>query len=193
MPKRICAVEECPDEYFAKGYCEKHYARVRRHGGTDHLRRLSPEAAAATMRSVGLIPQHPYPGRSDAKWLCVCEANGHLVDATHHSARKGHGCRACAYMEKGRQQSRENHHKWLGDDAGYGTVHDRVRAWRGPANGYQCIDCTEPAADWSYRGGSPLEREEDGRIYSTDVMAYDPRCKRCHANFDRGSDGPRSR
>lgn len=29
---KICTVNECNNSYYAKGYCEKHYARVRKHG-----------------------------------------------------------------------------------------------------------------------------------------------------------------
>lgn len=29
---RACSVDSCPGKYCAKGYCKKHYNRVRRHG-----------------------------------------------------------------------------------------------------------------------------------------------------------------
>lgn len=32
--KRKCKAPGCDEDYYAKGYCQKHYNRVRKHGST---------------------------------------------------------------------------------------------------------------------------------------------------------------
>lgn len=69
-------------------------------------------------------------------------------------------------------------------EIGYGGAHYRVVADRGRASAQSCVDCGEPAREWSYRGGSDDERVEDGCSYSLNVDDYDPRCARCHKRYD---------
>jgi hypothetical protein len=79
----------------------------------------------------------------------------------------------------------------------YATAHDRVRAERGPATAYRCVDCSGPAREWSYTHADPNERTEVQRDlrpratrdvvlvrYSVDVDFYVPRCVSCHVKFD---------
>ena len=77
----------------------------------------------------------------------------------------------------------------LPDIPAYRTVHNRLKAKRGVAASYQCVDCGRPAAQWSYDGSDPDEiRARDGRgyelAYSVDLNRYHPRCIRCHNIFD---------
>jgi hypothetical protein len=37
-----CTVENCCNKYYAKGYCEKHYLRVKKHGNTEGLKPQAP-------------------------------------------------------------------------------------------------------------------------------------------------------
>lgn len=75
----------------------------------------------------------------------------------------------------------------------YDSMHKKLKRIRGKASGYQCSDCKErPANHWSLnadidvttllvqRGG-----REDGRVFSTDIMSYSPRCAKCHSKQDR--------
>ena len=47
----------------------------------------------------------------------------------------------------------------------------------GPASGYPCADCGEPAQDWST--ASP--RSDDLRV------RFQPRCRKCHRRYDGGT------
>jgi hypothetical protein len=38
-----CLVDNCSNKYYAKGYCEKHYQRVKKHGNTDGIRPHEPK------------------------------------------------------------------------------------------------------------------------------------------------------
>jgi hypothetical protein len=56
----------------------------------------------------------------------------------------------------------------------YDVWHHRVTKARGPASGYACIDCGNPAQDWSTVNPS-----------SDDIQArFQPRCRRCHRYYD---------
>ncbi len=57
---------------------------------------------------------------------------------------------------------------------------------RDPAAEYDCIDCGEPAAQWSYSHSGVGWRIDPERnyVFSTDVWQYDPRCTICHLVFD---------
>lgn len=72
------------------------------------------------------------------------------------------------------------------EDPAYRTVHARLQRDRGPASGHSCVDCGQPAQDWSYDHGDPDQRiaADNGCPYSTKAEHYQPRCKRCHAIFD---------
>jgi hypothetical protein len=37
-----CLVDNCSNKYYAKGYCEKHYQRVKKYGNTDGIRPHAP-------------------------------------------------------------------------------------------------------------------------------------------------------
>ena len=56
----------------------------------------------------------------------------------------------------------------------YDVWHHRVTKARGPASGYACIDCGNPAQDWSTVNPS-----------TDDIQArFQPRCRRCHRYYD---------
>ena len=58
----------------------------------------------------------------------------------------------------------------------YAVWHHRVTKARGPASEYACIDCGNPAQDWSTANPS-----------SDDLWArFQPRCRRCHRRHDGG-------
>jgi hypothetical protein len=73
----------------------------------------------------------------------------------------------------------------------YISAHQRVSAQRGKASDHPCVDCGEPAADWSYDHSGVQEHQGVGKgrnsklRYSLDVYAYQPRCHPCHVSFDR--------
>ncbi|MFF1872799.1 GIY-YIG nuclease family protein [Kitasatospora herbaricolor] len=67
---------------------------------------VDPEAAAALMRSVGLMPLEPYPG-TDFPWRCRCGACGTEATPTHGSIKGGQGgCGPCGRRKAGEGISR---------------------------------------------------------------------------------------
>lgn len=51
----------------------------------------------------------------------------------------------------------------------WSAIHYRQRADNGPASNYPCVDCGNPAAEWSHEG----------------ELTFRPRCVPCHRFFDR--------
>lgn len=89
--------------------------------------------------------------------------------------------RACAK----REQSGEKNHMWKGDSAGYSAAHLRLQVALGRANEHACSDCDEKAADWSYCGSCPEERNGvTSPPYCVHPEHYKPRCTRCHHHYD---------
>lgn len=63
-------------------------------------------------------------------------------------------------------------------------AHQRVKNLWGPANQYPCIDCSDPAAEWSYDHMDPAELPSRSGPYSLHPEFYAPRCVKCHRRFD---------
>jgi hypothetical protein len=59
-------------------------------------------------------------------------------------------------------------------DREYLRRHELVRKVRGKASEHKCIDCGEPAREWSQR------HDTEG----IDPSDYDPRCCSCHQKYD---------
>jgi len=59
----------------------------------------------------------------------------------------------------------------------YDVWHHRVTKAFGPASGYPCADCGEPAQDWS----TANPRSDDLRV------RFQPRCRKCHRRYDGGT------
>lgn len=75
---------------------------------------------------------------------------------------------------------------WVGDDVSYGGAHSRVRATKGPAREFPCIDCGQPAIHWSYDHRDSDERvNAEGLKFSAKVEHYKPRCGSCHWRLDQ--------
>jgi predicted nucleic acid-binding Zn ribbon protein len=76
--------------------------------------------------------------------------------------------RACGYelARRARQAARPTYDVW----------HHRVKKARGPASGYPCVDCGQPAQDWS----TVNPASNDVRI------RFQPRCRKCHRSYDGG-------
>lgn len=86
-----------------------------------------------------------------------------------------------------REQKRETHPQWRGDDVAYGGAHRRVYRDRGKAALYVC-PCGAQARQWAYDRTDPNERIEltprGPRSYSTDPNHYVALCVPCHKRFD---------
>jgi hypothetical protein len=64
---------------------------------------------------------------------------------------------------------------WKGDDAKYCAIHLWIHRNIGKASDFACVDCGKRAQDWS----------NIDHHYSRDPEDYVPRCKKCHAKYDR--------
>lgn len=73
----------------------------------------------------------------------------------------------------------------------YGAAHMRVTRALGRAADLPCVDCGEPAFQWSYDGLDPDEAEATVNgsevTYSHKPEHYWPRCVACHRAYDRAS------
>ena len=63
----VCKVEDCNDEYFSKGYCRKHYTRVRKYGDPDKVNKrgrksscdsCTVEECGRPLKAKGLCQKH---------------------------------------------------------------------------------------------------------------------------------------
>lgn len=146
-----------------KGLCDAHYFRLRRNGAVG---------------SAGVAVKHPGA-------LCTIEGcreprDGRGLCAKHRARVRRHGdaSRVRVPCAPGPLNV-----MWSGDQVGYSAMHGRVRRGLGSARLYLC-QCGAPAREWSYRGGDPCEKIEDGLRYSTDLTYYAARCIPCHRALD---------
>lgn len=114
-------------------------------------------------------------GRKRTAWLCECQRCGNVkpiaTDALVRNLQKTCGCARVATIP------------------GYCRKHEQLREARGHASAYACVDgCGRKAQEWSYDHEDPNElRGIHGRsivTYSLDDNHYQPRCSRCHREFD---------
>jgi len=85
--------------------------------------------------------------------------------------------RTCGYQLAGAARQAAN--------PSYDVWHKRVRKARGRASDYACVDCGEPAYDWSTVNPA-----------SDDVLVrFQPRCRKCHRHHDGavGEGNPRAK
>jgi hypothetical protein len=70
----------------------------------------------------------------------------------------------------------------------YRQVHKRLVCDRGPASNHLCVDCSNPADDWSHSWPTWEDVAQDIRhpraTFSTNLDAYVPRCMPCHTRLD---------
>lgn len=67
----------------------------------------------------------------------------------------------------------------------YAAMHSRINHRLGLARRRPCVDCGQPARQWSYDHSDPDElTSPTGLEYSTDPDHYQPRCRECHDKFD---------
>lgn len=79
----------------------------------------------------------------------------------------------------------------MGDSTRYPAFHLRLTKVRGRARNMKCALCDRQAAGWSYNHSDPnpvSDVLQSGRtaVFSLDMSRYDPLCRRCHAERDRG-------
>jgi hypothetical protein len=103
-----------------------------------------------------------------AAWMVECDC-GTVKAVAGHNLRHGQAL-SCGCVRRGQD---------LTTAPGYKAVHYRLKARRGPASSYTCVDCeTAPGAHWSF---------DQPTGYSADLSRYQPRCAACHVAHDRGT------
>lgn len=164
-----CTAPACDNPKRSRGvdYCGLHYERLRRTGTFD-----APKPFVPTPCSVEDCKR-----KSDELGMCKL----------HATRVRRHGDPHVFIVPAERNMPRrERSHAWTGDQATYAAVHQRLRKWQGSARGYPCVDCDQPARQWSYDHADPDGRIDEGLglPYSTDLDHYDPRCVPCHKKHD---------
>lgn len=90
---------------------------------------------------------------------------------------RNHGIKARVAAK--RDQRGEKNSSWKGENAQYGSFHQRVKDNRGRAKDYGCCICgtTDPNKnyDWANLTGN-----------YNDIMDYAPMCRSCHRKYDYG-------
>lgn len=115
-------------------------------------------------------------------WNCICDC-GTRIEARGWSLRRG-GTKSCGCLH------REIVREPRTDQPTYSAIHSRLRASRGSAGRYPCIDCGERAEQWSYDHRDPDQLVSAlGHPYSTNLEHYAPRCCSCHRIYDSALGG----
>lgn len=166
-----CSVDGCNRPVRCRGWCNSHYLRWRRCGDT--------------------LPDSPVQVKSFDAHPCDVEGCDKRATrrgwcSTHYARWRVHGDVHTVLVDTHPAHPKVRLRKPRGvGDATYRAVHKRLARGYGKASARDCGDCGEQAAHWSYNGGDPNEkRSPAGRLYSTDLTRYQPRCVRCHAHFD---------
>ena len=175
--RKECDVTGCgkPARTHTAELCPMHYHRMYRNGSLQRLE-LQPKWVDITGERFGTLTVSE---RRDQRWLCVCDCGAERLASAGELNRTG-DANTCG--TPGRH---------LSEDIGYNAAHGRVHRLHGPARDHLCVDCSQPAAHWSYNHDDPDERYasglSDGPIpYSIDPQHYSPRCVSCHKTFDIG-------
>ncbi len=178
---RTCSIDGCENSHFGHGYCNKHYKRWRKTGDPAIARPYGVDLRGQRFGRL-IIAGRVIEPSADPKWTARCDC-GRLMTARASKLRSGHtkscGCLRVDTIGALRRK----------DIVDYAGAHNRVAALRGPAKSHPCVDCGQPAQDWSYDRQDPDELiavNDYGRgcAYSLDPSHYFARCKPCHAAFD---------
>lgn len=134
--------------------------------------------------------------KTAAQWSCRCEC-GNVKVIQGYSLRAGTttscGCRqreiASTLIPAAVAVAVQNRRNKPADKVSYRTAHKRVERAKGKASEHACMDCGQQAQDWSLRHDAPVTHEgNNGGFscrYSGNPDDYEPRCKACHATYDR--------
>lgn len=135
----------------------------------------------------------------------ICGNCGVRFMAKNHEIRRGSGkycsraCRDASHPGPPRdlavrmrvERRGAGNPAYVGDNAGFATAHDRIRAERGKASDCDCVSCGRPARDWALRHDAEQTKvARNGRVYSLNVDDYMPMCRRCHWHYDHPDGAP---
>ena len=175
-----CLIDDCgrPANHWAEDVhvCRMHWKRWARNG-------------SFVKRRITAAPRA-------ARGICVIESCVELDEGAHglcklHASRQrrtGDPLKVILPSERNLPTGAA-HPAWIGDDATYFAVHQRLVRTRGRAAGHTCTDCEGPAAQWSLNRDAPDLRLSDIGPFTTDLSAYLPRCVPCHKRYDLSAIG----
>lgn len=168
----MCSIEGCTKPKRTRGLCNAHYERWRKHGTTGPPS-LKPWGVTGCK-----VPGCDRPHRS----------NGYCTLHRQRWATHGDPLKVIHPGTNTPPRYGASNPAWTGDDATYGSAHNRLRQQRGPAGDHPCQHCGRMAAHWAYDHQCPDERTgtDHGRpaVYSLNPDHYMPLCVRCHRHFD---------
>lgn len=205
---KVCTVENCDRQHYALGLCHPHWQRQRKGMPLGPLRPrsrkgefqlCSVEGCGRRMKGHRLCRLHlerlKATGSTDdpvtLPATCSVEGCGRPrksrdgLCALHYVRQRKHGS-VDAVKKKGRSGPRKA-------EVGYKTMHQRVKAARGPAREHACSECGGQAIEWAYDHADPDQIEElvtwgHGKQhlahFSLDPEHYRPMCRSCHRAFD---------
>lgn len=200
---KSCTIPGCTRKYRARGWCATHYAQWQNHG-TPHGRPASTECGAP---GCDAAPRSTYADYCEKHYMRM-RRNGTLETVAPRVPDAPcivEGCEVPAFTIKGECRNHSLGYKRNGDyikrssgplhphwrnaeDMTWGAIHQRVRNALGAAKEYDCVDCGESAAHWSYNHQDPNERFDTvgGQTVpvGTAIEFYEPRCVPCHKRFD---------
>lgn len=193
----MCSAPKCQRAHVARGFCDKHYRQARKNGLPRILREAQSECDVERChrphRSQGYCVTHLWrvnhygsptlPDRTAG--VCVFDGCDRTVKAKGYCDRCYLRLLRTGTVEYRGPLKGEDNPSWKGDDIGYRSAHRRIRMNRGAASDHICR-CGRTAEDWALGRDStvPVRIDADGLSFSTDIWAYIPMCKKCHASYD---------
>lgn len=196
MAKRTCSVEGCEKPSRSRGWCPMHYYRFRKNGSPEALQKFPRKGLLCVIDDCqrerysgkyGWCRAHYLQWRAKNrlnKTPCTvagCEDPQHANElcAVHDARMRRTGTTDLI----GRHRS-DGHYKWVGDEATYGTIHRRLRVYRGSASEFDCDECGAEAKQWAYDHMDPNEKQSNRGPFSVDLSHYRPLCIPCHKTMD---------
>lgn len=162
-------MDGCAKESRGRGLCATHWARWRKHGDPDVVKRSGVDFNLASFCSVD---------------GCDRKVQAHGYCSMHLTRWQKHGDPLIVGERLGRPLA--------GEHPSFDAIHRRLYRQRGPAREYSCADCSGPAREWSYDGLDPNQLiGKNGAPYSLELDHYVPRCVSCHRRFDHAGDRER--
>lgn len=196
-----CSINGCENGgKLARGYCNKHYIRWRKHGDPLQVKASWETCSIADCgrhaQGRGWCKMHwkrwrthgdpeyvrPVPAPKPRCAVDECEKpkHGYIYCTKHYQRWKASGDPLIVVpRHPGRNRL---------DVPSYAGMHKRLFYDRGRASKHACVTCGNPAHEWSYSGNDPDEMRENVRgsvvAYSVDQSHYSPRCRPCHRRMD---------
>lgn len=131
---------------------------------------------------VVVLSEHGRSTQRRVTWKCACDC-GNTTIAIGVDLRRGDKV-SCGCAAKINARKRAPNMKVARPT--YNGLHRRLRREIGSASEYACVDCSEPAHEWSYDHSDPdALADSTGSLYSLNPSHYEPRCHTCHRRFDQ--------